>query len=400
MRIALAVGRWEPIGGSERYALDLAEELNSTGDELVILSTGGQAPLPEGATRMTFAPLGDFFAAADAYPQAKESLAGLRADVILLVSGVAPWVARMLAEAAPLVRFVQDHTFFCPGLNKRRLDGSICQSPAPTACIPRIFDGGCLDLPKGWRGARRVLGRIREIGRMGSARHLLVASNYMRDELDAAGCRASLISVCPYFTREQPDPKATLPLELERFFAAQGDQPVFLCAARLVPEKGVELLVEAIGRVPDCALIIAGDGPMLDSLKAAAEGYGIKDRVHFSGWIADGAMRAILSSVRASIMPSLWAEPFGIVGIEAMAHGRAMIACDVGGVRQWLEPDTTGLLVAPGSISDLVQAIDRLAKDPALATRLGQAGQAKVNGEFRAQHHIQVLRGVLDQVCD
>ena len=399
MRIALAVGRFEPIGGSERYALDLAEQLCLAGDQLVILSAGGDAPLPPGAERMEFAPLGNFFAASKDYPDGAAALADLSVDVILLVSGVAPWVARLLAQRAPLVRFVQDHTFFCPGLNKRRKDGSICTSPAPMACVPRALDGGCLDLPRGWAGARRILGRVRELGQMGSARHILVASEYMREELEAAGARPREITVCPYFTQEEPDPGASLPPDLAEFFKAQAPRPVFLCAARLVPEKGVEFLLEAMARVPDCALILAGEGPLLDSLKADAQGHGISDRILFTGWIAPPAMRAILTHVRASIMPSLWAEPFGIVGIEAMAHARAMIACDVGGVRQWLEDETTGILVPPHDIPALVQAIDRLTEDPALATRLGQAGQAKVAAEFRAQRHVETLRGVLDRVA-
>lgn len=395
MRIALAVGHFEPIGGSERYALDLAEQLCAAGYELVILKAGGDAPLPTGAETLTFLPLGDFFARRSDHPDAKQVLAQLQVDVILLVSGVAPWAARLLALRAPLVRFVQDHTFFCPGLNKRRRDGSICTSAAPTACIPRILDGGCMDLPRGWRGARRVLGRAREIGRMGCARQLVVASEYMKEELDEAGAVGARITVCPYFTQERPGLAASLPEEITEFFKAHTSRPVFLCAARLVPEKGVEFLLEAIARVPDCALILAGSGPLLDSLESAVQGYGIQERVLFTGWIAPPTMRAILARVRASIMPSIWAEPFGIVGIEAAAHGCPMIACDVGGVRQWLEPDVTGLLVPPGDIPAMTLALGRLAMDPDLASRLGQAGQARVKSKFRAQHHLKTLTGVL-----
>ena len=398
MRIALAVGRWEPIGGSERYALDLAEQLAAAGDELVILSAGGDAPLPPGAEAVAYSPLGDFFAAQGDHPDAGDVLAALRVDLILLVSGVAPWVAIQLALVAPLVRFVQDHTFFCPGLNKRRTKGTICDFPAPLACLPRILDGGCMDLPQGWRGVRRVLGRVREIRHMGAAQHLIVASEYMAKELEAAGAQSDKITVCPYFTLEAPDPDASLPENLTNFFETQSPRPVFLCAARLVPEKGLEFLLESIARVPGCSLIIAGDGPLLEPLKASAEGHGISERVLFTGWVSASSMRAILTHVRASLMPSLWAEPFGIVGIEAMAHARAMIACDVGGVRQWLEPEVTGLLVPPGDIQALVQSIGRLTEDPALANRLGQAGQAKVEAEFRAKHHVQILGEVLDRV--
>ena len=69
----------------------------------------------------------------------------------------------------------------------------------------------------------------------------------------------------------------------------------------------------------------------------------------------------------------------------------------MGGVRQWLEDKITGLLVPPHDIPALVQAIGRLTEDPALAAQLGQAGQAKVAAEFRAQQHVKVLRRVLQE---
>lgn len=401
MRIGLAVGTWAPVGGSERYALDVATELGLAGDEVIVLRAGGDAPPPPGGRVETYAPLEGLFAREEDHPVgAPEALLeALDLEAVFLVSSVAPWVAARLARVAPLVRFVQDHTFFCPGLNKRRSDGTICTRPAPWACLPRALTGGCLDLPTGRVGLRRVAGRARELRRRGSAVSLVVASGYMAGELTAAGIPADRIRVLPYFTREAPDPTTPLREDCARFLALQGDRPLVLCAARLVPEKGVEFLLEGIARVPGCCLVVAGDGPQRGAIEHAVRGHGLTERVHLTGWIDAPDLRALLRACRVSVMPSLWAEPFGIVGLEAMAAGRATLATAAGGALEWTAAEETGLLVPPGDIPALVSALGRLCEDPALAARMGAAGQERVERLYRASRHVEGLRRLLVSVA-
>jgi glycosyltransferase involved in cell wall biosynthesis len=402
MRIGLAVGTWAPVGGSERYALDVAHELGLAGDEVIVLRAGGDAPPPPGGRVETYAPLEGLFAREEDHPPGapEAALEALELEALFLVSSVAPWVARRLARVAPLVRFVQDHTFFCPGLNKRRTDGSICTRPAPWACLPRTLTGGCLDLPTGRVGLRRVAGRARELARRGSAVSLVVASGYMAGELTAAGIPADRVRVLPYFTREQPDPTTPLREDCARFLARQGERPMALCAARLVPEKGVEFLLEGVARVPGCCLVLAGDGPAREAIERAVQGHGLAERVHLTGWIDAPDLRALLRECRVSVMPSLWAEPFGIVGLEAMAAGRATIATAAGGALEWTAEGETGLLVPPGDIPAMVSALGRLTEDAALAKRMGSAGSQRVERLYRAPTHLAGLREVLESAAN
>lgn len=397
MRIGLAVGTWAPVGGSERYALDVGTELAASGDEVVVLCADEDAHAPDGGRLLRYAPLGDLFAREEEHPpgSAEATLRAAELDVVFLVSSVAPWVAARLGSVAPLVRFVQDHTFFCPGLNKRRSDGSICARSAPLACVPHVLDGGCRDLPTGWAGIRRVLGRARDLRRQGSARALVVASSYMRDEVVAAGVPADRVTTLPYFTRATPSDEAPLRADCAEFLERQRGRPLVLCAARLVPEKGLDFLLEGVARVPGCAAVIAGDGPERARLEAAVEGHGLTERVHLTGWIDVEPMRALLRHCRVSVMPSLWAEPFGIVGLEAMAAGRATIATAAGGALEWTAPEETGLLVPPGDVPSLVAALGRLCEDPDLAARLGAAGRERVERLYRAPRHVEGLRRLL-----
>jgi type III pantothenate kinase len=122
--------------------------------------------------------------------------------------------------------------------------------------------------------------------------------------------------------------------------------------------------------------------------------------VHLTGWIDAPDLRALLRECRVSVMPSLWAEPFGIVGLEAMAAGRATIATAAGGALEWTAEGETGLLVPPGDIPALVSALGRLTEDAALAKRMGSAGSQRVERLYRAPTHLAGLREVLESAAN
>ena len=87
-------------------------------------------------------------------------------------------------------------------------------------------------------------------------------------------------------------------------------------------------------------------------------------------------------------MPSRWAEPFGFIGIEAMHHGRPVVAFAVGGIPDWLEPDVTGLLVPEQDVPALARAIERLLTDDALASTLGRNAYRRARERFSFDPYI------------
>jgi D-inositol-3-phosphate glycosyltransferase len=88
----------------------------------------------------------------------------------------------------------------------------------------------------------------------------------------------------------------------------------------------------------------------------------------------------------------VWPEPFGIVGIEAHAAGRPVIASETGGVGDWLEHGVSGLMVPPGDARALALALAELLEDPARQRELGSAGARSVSARFSAARHLAVLR--------
>ncbi len=150
-----------------------------------------------------------------------------------------------------------------------------------------------------------------------------------------------------------------------------------LAIGRHVWNKGFDVLLRAFARLatryPAVDLVIAGDGPEHDNLIALAHELGIAERVVFPGR-TDRAMTATLfHHALFFVLPSLH-EPFGIVNLEAMAASKAVVATRAGGVPEIVHEGQNGLLVAPGDVDALAQAIEALLRDPARADQMGGAG--------------------------
>ncbi len=147
--------------------------------------------------------------------------------------------------------------------------------------------------------------------------------------------------------------------------------PRFVFIGRLVPEKGAQWLLESLTRVQcEVAVDIAGDGPMHAELEAFCNKKGLQDRVTFHGWVNEARVSKLMEDARAIVFPSIWEEPAGLITLETAASGRPVIASRAGGIPEYAL-DEFSLLVAPNDSEQLAGAIDRLAKDHELASRMG-----------------------------
>jgi glycosyltransferase involved in cell wall biosynthesis len=152
-------------------------------------------------------------------------------------------------------------------------------------------------------------------------------------------------------------------------------------ACRLVERKGVGNAIEALARVPDAELHIAGGpdaaelgaDPQARRLRALARRLGVADRVIFRGRVDRDAMPALLRSADA-VVCAPWYEPFGIVPLEAMACGVPVVATAVGGQIDSVVHGKTGLHVPPRDPQALAAALRSLLADPERARELGRAG--------------------------
>jgi glycosyltransferase involved in cell wall biosynthesis len=127
----------------------------------------------------------------------------------------------------------------------------------------------------------------------------------------------------------------------------------------------------------------------LEQLKSLANELGVANRVGFTGFVEDvpAAMRALDIVVHASTEP----EPFGLVIVQAMACGRAVIVSAAGGACELVEPETNALTHTPGEIGGLADALMGLATDAALRIRLGTAGRVNVRRDFSRLRMAEVI---------
>jgi glycosyltransferase involved in cell wall biosynthesis len=198
--------------------------------------------------------------------------------------------------------------------------------------------------------ARRVPALARRVLRR--ARLVIAPSRALADEARRLGA----------------DDVRTIPsgVELPAEVGEEADPPEILYAGRLSPEKGVRELVAAADGLP---LVVVGDGPLRDEVPEAL------------GFLPHDELEQRYGRAAVVACPS-HREGFGVVCAEAMAHGRPVVAGDVGGLRDLVVQEETGLLVPPGDVAALRDALRRLLADEGLRRRFGDAGRARIAEHF------------------
>jgi glycogen(starch) synthase len=137
-----------------------------------------------------------------------------------------------------------------------------------------------------------------------------------------------------------------------------------LFVGRLVSDKGADLLLQALARLPGRRLTITGDGPESAILPQQAEAWGVADRVTFTGPKRGEELARLMNAHQVLVVPSRWAEPFGIVALEGAASGCTVVASDGGGLPEAVGP--CGRVFASGDAEVLARVLDRLTPpDPA-----------------------------------
>ena len=207
----------------------------------------------------------------------------------------------------------------------------------------------------------------------------------------AHGTPASKIHVIHNGIDPGPEPAAAM---------ATGERPRILVVANLIAYKGHHVLLEAfasvLGRLgPDAAeLRLAGSGPEEQTLREEAARLGVGGRVRFLGSIAD--VRSELDASCFTVLSSL-SEGMPNAVLESMAAGRAVVATDVGGVREALE-EGGGVIVPAANPQALAEQMARLLRDPELAGRLGADGRRNVVRRYGVDRMVDETLGIYEDV--
>ncbi|ODT85917.1 glycosyltransferase [Phenylobacterium sp. SCN 70-31] len=205
--------------------------------------------------------------------------------------------------------------------------------------------------------------------------HLVANTDDIADWIVDQGWPAGRVTCIPNF--------AAVPAEGEGVARAgldtPEDAPLLLALGRLHEAKAHDVALQALTRIPDAWLWVAGAGPLEAKLKGLAEALGVAGRVRFLGWRTDAS--ALYRTADVCVFPSRY-EPLGNVVIQAWAHGLPVVAAESQGPRALIRDGDDGRLVPIDDADALAAGVRELLDQPMLRARFAASGAARVEAEF------------------
>ena len=209
-----------------------------------------------------------------------------------------------------------------------------------------------------------------------------------------------LFAPSEFTARKHRDAGISRPIEILPLFSrfegvgakalAQAARPRFLYVGRVAAPKGIRPLVEAFSRLPEYDLEVAGDGELRLPLEREFES---ARNIRFMGSVMAAELPALYAAARATIVPSLAPETFGLVAVESFACSTPVLALEAGGCGEVVRASNAGVVCE--DMGTLVAAIHRLAAEPRLAQEMGLRGRAAYETTYNETTHV---RAYLDRI--
>lgn len=392
MRILMLAQFYPPIiGGEERFVRDLSVELVARGHEVVV-ATLWQKGLKEFEIekgvriyrvhslmeRLPFLHSDEGRRHAPSFPDPgvtlalRKIVAAEKPEIVHAFNWmVHSYLPLKAMSKVPLVLSLCDYSFNCV-TKKLVYKDAPCSGPSITKCP------GCAVEHYGW-----AIGTVTVTTNQISGWFEKLAVDMFLPVSTAVAIGTGLTSkklpyrVLPNFVA---DNIAEAQGDFEQYLAQLPNEPYMMYAGAFGRYKGLDVLFEAYGKLQNIPpLVVIG----YDTNESPVQTVNLPENVRvLKNWPNNAVMEAWRRSSIA-LVPSVWAEPFGIVVLEAMATGRPVIASRIGALSDIVLDGETGLLVTPDSATELSQAIERLVGDPALREQMGQAGRQRLT-EFKA----------------
>ena len=295
-----------------------------------------------------------------------------------------PILMDALFAIAPVIRTIHEPRIFCPGQGKYwAKTESICSVPCGLHCFYHAYTKQCCNRhPKRlWRQYQNTRYELHSASKRYA--RLLANSSYTLEEAIRAGVSPENVELLHLFTPAAPEA------------AVSANRMRLLYVGRLSQTKGVHYMLRAFALVvkafPKVHLDILGAGHDEAVFHALAEELGLMENLTFHGW--SSSEQVVAHTERASLLlfPSIYPEAFGLSGIEAMMRGKAAVGFDVGGVKDWLRHEETGLLVPVKDTQGFADAVTRILEDDELRLQMGKRAREIALAEFSEEVHIQKL---------
>lgn len=386
-------------GGAESYMLDVVDLQRAAGHDVEVFGMRHDAnppwrfedrfpsnvelnPMPDGLGAKLHA-TGRMFWSFEVGRRTAEVLDEFRPDVVhfhnvyhqLSPSVLRPAARRRIATVMTL----HDYKLVCPTY-LFFADGQPCE-----ACLGGRFHNA---IRKRCKDGSLVASAVSAaelwthttLGAYGAVQRFICPSRFLLSKLQAGGVYPDRLRHVPHFAHIGPPPQPDVRRRV-------------LYAGRLSYEKGVDIAIRAIGRLPDLELDVAGDGPERASLEALAAEVA-PGRVQFHGLVDRAAIDRLLAGTLAVVVASRVYENQPMVVLEAYGAGVPVVGGDLGGVPELVQHGVAGLVYAPGDDAALAASLAELAADPQRAAALGAAGREIAATRFSPARHLEALEEV------
>ncbi len=393
MKIALLSNSFSANGGVGKYVLSLTREFLRRGHTPVVVHND---PAAADTREFTCRRILDFDVYEGKNEAAKiaETMAFLEKenpDVVHVQSNTNFPLEREIRKSFPAVKSIHVYDFCPSGTKYHHRLRKECTHATGAMCLPRMIYKRCTEsLRPSTLGMfyRRTMDSNRNDREYSK---VIVASEYVKDQAVRSGYDPGQVDIVPYFT------------EAHHLGVSVKEPRIIMATGRAVPEKGLDRLlfaVKEILHVPGWKLVMDTDGPSLPALKRLAGKLGLKEKVEFPGWLNPVAHEDLYRKSSLVVVPSVWPEPFGLVGIEAMSFGKPVIAFRVGGIPDWLENGKNGFLIEPYDTKQMAEKISFLLQQPEKAAQFGVAGREAAAHKFNSELHIKRLLNIYGQLAE
>lgn len=390
MRILIAHEAAAGAGGVESYLAAVMPALLARGHQLAFLHQNPRAE--QGPTRLLDARVPSASVADEGLAAAIRSMRAWQPDVCFSHNMRALEIDERLVTEWPVVKMMHGYFGTCVSGQKAHSLPSVapCCRELGAACLALYLPRRCGQL-RPLRLISQYAWAVRQRALHQRYAHVVVASGHMADEYQRHGIDRSRLSTAPLFpTVDAVTAMRPLP-----------PVPSVLFMGRMTAIKGGATLARALGEAQrihgsSIRVTFAGDGPERRPLEHLARDLGLD--ASFPGWLTGTERSAAFRAASIVAVPSLWPEPFGLVGLEAAAHGVPAVAFDSGGIGEWLRDNENGRLVAERDPRELGRAIADLCAKPAELTRLGEGAQ-RVACALSCDAHVAILERIFGGVA-
>jgi glycosyltransferase involved in cell wall biosynthesis len=392
MRLLFVHERLGALGGAESNVLSTATELRGRGHEVGLLhgeSTGKNEAGWHSAFPSRYLLPGTATAAATV-----RALEQFSPDIVYVHKMADLEVIEALLQSkARLVRMVHDHDIYC--LRSYKYDyftRKICHRPVTPFCIfpclATVVRNHTGPFPIRWASYGK---KKEEVALNRRFDRMIVISRYMRDELLQNGFEPGRIRI------HSPVPRMGDPGVQAQF----SDRNLIVFAGQIIRGKGVDILLESLAKLKspfEC--VVLGDGNQKSACEAQAVRLGLSGRVTFKGFVPQEELKTYYRDASLFVFSSVWPEPFGLAGIEAMRYGLPVVAFDAGGISDWLMDGENGFLVPWMDRDAYAARIDQLLQNKSLARALGTRAREIAGERFDFTDYIDGLESLMHEVND